>query len=411
MRVLMLASYFPKPANPMMGNWALSQAQAFLRNGIDVSVVSGTSWIPQILARTSPGAAAYANCPPSHRWGDLTAFYPRWLFYRLESLRPLLSSNPGAFLTPTWISVKSTLLKTIERVRPELIYAHHTQVNGYLAWRLHQLTGLPYVITDHDFGEIEACRQHRGRRRFFTPILEGASRVIAVASRMERLTKEIFPKSRTQTVHNGADPLAQDALSAQRPAFLANRRILFCACAFYERKGVPLLVRAFARIAAAFPDTILRIAGDGDTRPQIETAIRETGMSARVQLLGRLPHVDVLQEMIWADLFVLPGWDEPFATAFTEALSAGCPIIYASDGGITDVAVNGTHGLAVEPRSEDSLVQALNAVLSNEPQRRTMATAARELFQQRLLWDYNAIQMRSIFAAAAASPAPVPQLN
>jgi glycosyltransferase involved in cell wall biosynthesis len=400
----MLASYFPKPGNPLMGNWALSQAQAFHRNGIDVSVVSGTSWIPGILARASSGAAAYASCPSRYDWAGVTAFYPRWLFYPVGSLRPLLTANPAAILRPTWLSVKGNLLKAIERIRPEVIYAHHTQINGYLAWRIHQITGLPYVITDHDFGEIEACRHYPTRHRFFAPILEGASRMVAVASRMERLMRELFPKSRPLTVHNGADPPAQAAFTAPRPRDLDSRRILFCACAFYERKGVPLLVRAFARIAASFPDAILRIAGDGDTRPQIENAIRETGMSARVQLLGQLPHDEVLQEMIWADLFVLPGWDEPFATAFTEALSAGCPVIYASDGGISDVLISGTHGLAVDPKSEDSLVTALTALLSDEPRRQAMASAARDLFERRLLWDYNAIQMRSIFEASAASP-------
>ena len=398
----MLASYFPKPGNPLMGNWALSQAQAFLRNGIDVSVVSGTSWIPKSLARRGLGAASYAFCPASFQWGELSASYPRWLFYPVKPIRPLLTANPAAILIPTWLSVKASLLRAIERFRPEVIYAHHTQVNGYLAWRLHRITDLPYVITDHDFGEIEACREHPARRRFFAPIVEGAARMIAVASRMERLMKELFPQARTLTILNGADPAPPGAFTISKPPEIASRRVIFCACAFYERKGVPLLVRAFARIAADFPDAVLRIAGDGDTRPEVERAIRETGVSSRVQLLGRCAHEQVLQEMTWADLFVLPGWDEPFGVVFAEALSAGCPIVYASDGGISDIVADGTHGIAVEPRSEDSLVSALRTLLSDESRRRNMGDAARRLFQQYLLWDYNAIQMGSVFAAAAS---------
>jgi len=388
-----------------MGNWALSQAQAFLRNGIDVTVVSGTAWVPRVLGRMSAGAAAYASCPPEYQWGELKAYYPRWPFYPVNLLRPLLTANPAAILAPCWHSIKGQLLSLVDRLRPDVVYAHHTQVNGYLAWRINRVTGLPYVITDHDFGEIESCRHHPARYRFFRPIVEGASSVIAVASRMEQLMAGLFPRAHALTVHNGADPPHQDAFLRQRPAELASRRILFCACAFYERKGIPLLVRAFARTAAAFPDAILRIAGDGETRPQIEKAIQETGIGSRVQLLGRLRHEDVLQEMIWADVFVLPGWDEPFATAFTEALSACCPIVYASDGGITDVAVSGKHGLAVEPRSEDSLVSALSSLLGDDALRQTMAKASHELFRDRLLWDYNALRMRSIFAASANAQA------
>jgi glycosyltransferase involved in cell wall biosynthesis len=228
---------------------------------------------------------------------------------------------------------------------------------------------------------------------------------------MEHLMTELFPKSRTLTVHNGSDPPAQVSFMKPRPRELACQRILFCACAFYERKGIPLLVRAFARIAGAFPDAILRIAGDGETRPQVEKAIQDTGVSSRVHLLGRLPHDDVLQEMIWADAFVLPGWDEPFATVFTEALSAGCPIVYASDGGITDVAIDGIHGLAVQPRSEDSLAAALETLLGDETGRRAMGKAARELFQKHLLWDHNATLMGSVFAAAVNSPGSSPALE
>jgi glycosyltransferase involved in cell wall biosynthesis len=352
----------------------------------------------------SPGIAAYASCPFSHQWGELHAFYPRWLFYPVEQIRPLLAANPAAVLKPTWLSVKSNLLKLVDSIRPDVIYAHHTQINGYLAWRINRITGLPYVITDHDFGEIEACRQHPARYRFFAPIAERASRMIAVASRMERLTSELFPKSHTLTIHNGSDPPAPDAFTKPRPRELADRQIVFCACAFYERKGIPLLIRAFGRIAEAFPNSILRIAGDGDRRQEIEQAIDQAGVSSRVQLLGRLPHPEVLQEMIWADVFALPGWDEPFATAFTEALSAGCPIVYASDGGITDVVTSGVHGLAVEPRSEESLVSALSVLLADETRRKSMARAARELFLQRLLWDHNAIRMSSVFFDALGSP-------
>lgn len=386
-----------------MGNWALSQAQAFLRNGIEVSVISATSWVPGGLALLSPGAAVYASCPKSYQWGDLTASYPRWLFYPVKPLRPLLSANPGLLLRIAWLTVRRELLHAIERFRPDVIYAHHTQVNGYLAWEIHRRTGLPYVITDHDLGEIEACRQHPDRRRFFTPIVKSAFRMVAVASRMERLMNELFHGLNTVTVHNGSDPSSLSLLTRPRPPLLGSRLIVFCACAFYERKGVPLLVRAFARIAKSFPDAILRIGGDGDTRPQVEQAIRDIGVSDRVQLLGELRHDDVIQEMAWADLFVLPGWDEPFGVVFAEALSTGCPIVYASDGGISDVVVSGVHGLSVEPRSEDSLVSALTALLSDEPRRKAMGIAARELFEQRLLWDHNAIRMRTIFGEAIQS--------
>ena len=394
----MLASYFPKPENQVMGNWALSQAQAFQRNGMEVSVVSGTSWIPSALA-FSAGARAYANCPATYLWGTLPVAYPRWLLYPVTPLHSLLKNRPGIPLELAWLSVSRHLRRAVEEFRPDVLYAHHTQVNGYMAWRLNKITGIPYVITDHDFGEIDSCRDNEARRALFEPIVEGSSRMVAVANRMERLVAELFPKSRTSTVHNGSDPPDRSLASMPRPLEISGRLVVFSACAFYERKGIPLLVRAFARVAGRFPEAVLRIAGDGDLRQQVEDVIAETGISSQVQLLGQIPHAKVLQEMAWADVFALPGWNEPFATVFTEALSVGCPIIYASDGGITDVVVDGVHGLAVEPRSEESLASALEAMLTDAPRRRAMGLAARELFAKKLLWDCNAITMRALFEA------------
>ena len=94
MRVLMLASYFSKPDNPVMGNWALAQAQALRRAGIEVRVVSGTSWVPRWLGVT-PGAKAYAGCPTHYNWDGLDVFYPRWLFYSFRFLYASLARNPA----------------------------------------------------------------------------------------------------------------------------------------------------------------------------------------------------------------------------------------------------------------------------------------------------------------------------
>ena len=55
-----------------MGNWALAQAQALKRAGVEIEVVSFTAWVPRLLAHSS-GAQAYADCPEQHLWGELHA--------------------------------------------------------------------------------------------------------------------------------------------------------------------------------------------------------------------------------------------------------------------------------------------------------------------------------------------------
>lgn len=248
MRVLMLASYFPKPGNHVMGNWALAQAQAIQACGAEIEVVSGTSWVPPIAARTT-GAQAYALCPKKHNWNGLTVHYPHWLFYSFRQLYRSLAENPAPQIRLAWWSARSALLAHVDRFRPDILYCHHTQINGYIARQLQKLRGIPYIVTDHDFGELDSCLAFPRRRKFLTDTANHAAYLVSVASRMEGIVRQAFPAARTRTVHNGTITPPESVFSTPRPAQLRDALILFAACAFYERKGIPLLIRSFAELA------------------------------------------------------------------------------------------------------------------------------------------------------------------
>jgi glycosyltransferase involved in cell wall biosynthesis len=291
----------------------------------------------------------------------------------------------------------------VEEFQPQVVFAHHTAINGYFAARLNRETQIPFVVTDHDFGEIDECERWPGRRRFFDEVVSRSSLMVSVASRMERRMKHLFPKARTCTLPNGTEPIEAMADASVRPAETQGKTVLFACGTFYERKAFPLLVEAFARIASRFPDAILRIAGDGEERPQVEERIRRFQIQDRVQLLGFQPHDVVIREMCRCDAFVLIGWDEPFATVYLEALAAGKPVICCNDGGITDVLKNEVHGITVPPRDLQAASEAMARLLGDPDLRIGMGRAGAELFESALHWDHNAACMERIFRAALDS--------
>jgi glycosyltransferase involved in cell wall biosynthesis len=218
---------------------------------------------------------------------------------------------------------------------------------------------------------------------------------------METEVRRLFPSARTCTVVNGTDPIPSP-LQQPRPRDISDKTIVFSCGSFYERKGFPLLIEAYSRVAGKYPESQLRIAGDGAERADIESRISYHGLQNQVILLGKLTHEDVLREMIWSDAFALLGWDEPFATVFSEAASAGKPIVCCTDGGFCDVLQNEVHGLSVPPRDVDKAARALDLILGNEDRRLEMGRAARSLFEARLKWDHNAEEMIQIFQTAVA---------
>lgn len=397
-RVLLLASYFPKPGNPLMGAWALPQAQAFLRRGMQTRVVSCTSWVPRWVARLGL-AKAWADCPPSHHWGELQVDYPRWLLYQFGAMKRSAYQDPRRQQQIAWQSVRRRLLHIIRDFQPDVLFAQGTLPNGDLAERLQRETGLPFVVGDVDFDEIRDCERFPRRRACFERVARRAACMVAISSPMEADLRRLFPGVAARTVHWGVDPVPPGGCNP-RPAELAERRIVFSAGFFYERKGFPMLVRAFAQVAAHYPRAILRIAGDGDDRPAVEQAIRETGLQERVQLLGALPNAHIREEMSWCDVFALPSRDEPWGVVYTEAMSAGKPVVCCRDCGITDIVRDGTHGLIVTPRDAAATARALDRLLEDEPLRRRMGHAGRQVMEQ-LTWDANAAVMQDVFEQAA----------
>jgi glycosyltransferase involved in cell wall biosynthesis len=408
LRVLFLATYFPKPGNPMMGVWALKQAHALRDAGADVRVVSFTSYIPRILARAGARLAAWANCPPAHAFDGLPVAYPRWMLYQVGRLKARAYVNPGPQMALAWRTARRGARRVMNDFRPHVVFAHHSAVNGHIAWRLQREFGVPYVTTDWDFAEIADCGHLPKRRAFIGRVMRDAAAAVAVANRMEADMRRLFPEARRiVTIHNGVPPLPTRLWDQPRPAELDGKTVVFSAGLFYSRKGIPLLVEAFASVAKRHPEAVLRIAGDGADRPIVQEIIRRHGIAEQVTLLGMQPHERVAQEMVWADLFMLIGWDEPFATVYMEAMAAGNPIICANDGGVNDVLVDGVHGRSVPPRDVPAAAAALDAVLSDAAARRRMGEAAASLFRDKLTSQQTARALLRIFGDALREAAPV----
>jgi glycosyltransferase involved in cell wall biosynthesis len=402
LRVLFLASYFPKPDNPYMGTWALSQAQALARQEIDLSVVSFTSWVPRLLAHT-PGAKSYAYCPQTYTWADqVKVDYPRWLYYPVPPIKQWAYSHPQPFLKTAWRSAKRKLCRWIEQFQPDVIFCHHSLPNGWIVSQLPSHLRKPLITLDHDFGEISDCRQFHQRQAAMQTVANHAAVMLAVSNRMGQDLKTLFPNAHVLTHHNGVDLLPQALQQCPRPPELQHKKVILVCALFAERKGIPLLVTAFKQIADRHPQAILRIVGAGSEAEKITDTIRQFNLGDRVQMLGKKLHAEVLQEMVWADCFALVGWDEPFATVYLEAMAAGKPIVCCNDGGINDVVRHGVHGYTVPPRDVEATSDALHLMLSNDSKRLEMGQNAQRLIQNQLTWDVKATELLDLFEQAAS---------
>ena len=410
LRILFLASYFPKPDNPQMGVWAMTQAQALARQDVDLQVVSFTSWVPKAFAKTA-GAKAYANCPDFYTWpGDVKVHYPRWLYYPVPPVKQQAYRYPQPYLKLAIWSAKEQLYQQIETFQPDILFCHHALPNGWFISQASKAANLPLITSDYDFNEISDSRNYPHRKAALGTVVDRATTMLCASNRMEKEYQNLFPEiesTKFQTLHHAIDPLGFQGLKTKPPAGFNNRQVVLSCALFAERKGVPILIEAFSQVCAKHPNAILRIIGSGPEEQKVKDTIARLNLSDRVQLVGKKPHQEVLQEMLWSDCFALVGWDEPFATVYLEAMAAGKPIICCNDGGINDVVREGVQGYTVPPKSVAATADAIDRMLSNEAERTQMGQNAQRLIEQHLTWDVKAKELLQLMESAVSNHRPL----
>ena len=479
MKILFLATYFPRPLNPTIGTWALEQAKALKRASTEAQlrvagselrvtsgdqsaggapatsnpppatsfrVVSGNPWFPKLAGRLKSGVRVYSESPRSYSWDGVEVDYLPMCFYPFGKLDAIFNRVGEPMLLLGWWSIKGRLMKILEEFQPDVVYAHHTVPNGYFAFRIHKETGIPFIVTDHEMGEITACEIFPARRAVYDKVIGAAHRMVSVAGVMRKDMERVFPEARCEVIHNGVNlayapvesrverressaapastPATRNSLPANAPEALRlstldsgpSTPLVILTCGmFYERKNFPGLIQAFNLVAGKHPNVILRILGDGPDRIKVEEARDASPFKDRIEMPGKVGHADVLQQMHEADIFALIGWREPFATVFLEAMAMGLPVIACDDGGIAEVmhsadvndpvlaaglSTYDTHapsGLLVPPKDILAAARALEYLILNPKARKQIGEAARRKIEADLTWDAVAQKYLQIF--------------
>ena len=138
-------------------------------------------------------------------------------------------------------------------------------------------------------------------------------------------------------------------------------------------KGIDVLLRAFATIAAAAPHVRLDVAGDGSRGDALRAAY---GGLSQVRFHGHVAGEEKRRLIAAADALVMPSIvREVFGISIAEAYAFGKPVIAARIGGMPELVRPGETGLLVEPGDEAGLQEALCALAADPARVRAMAPA------------------------------------
>ena len=143
---------------------------------------------------------------------------------------------------------------------------------------------------------------------------------------------------------------------AEQPIFV------FCGRLDAE-KGVPLLLRAFARVRADLPGARLRIVGRGAPAGDAGGSDRCAPPEGGGHLPRGSPPREVERELEDAWAPVAPSlWAEPLGLVAIEAIVRGVPVVASASGGLGETVQHGVSGLLFPNGDEAALAERLDAV-------------------------------------------------
>jgi len=173
--------------------------------------------------------------------------------------------------------------------------------------------------------------------------------------------------------------LSSGWLNAHYPSTVRKRIILFFS-RLHPKKGIDLLLSAFAQVRARVPDVALVFGGTGerDFMEQLRRQAHDLGIEQDVVWAGFLEGDAKHAAMAEAEMFVLPSYSENFGVAVVEAMGAGLPVIVSDCVGIHREVSAARAGLVV-PCQEKPLADAILQMLENPGLRQEAARNARNL--------------------------------
>ena len=270
----------------------------------------------------------------------------------------------------------------------------HEPLAPVAPWCVTDQVRLPLVGTFHTYNENRVSNgiaNVLGARRMLNHL-----HVRIAVSEAAAWTARRFFGGHYRVIPNGVHVDSQQAaLAALRPQ--ADRlRIVFVGQAV-ERKGLPLLLRAFEALREHIPTELTVIGPSMNELSPLMLDMRD------VRVLGKVDDETKQRELERSDVLCAPSLGgESFGMVLTEAFAAGTPVVASYIAVVRD----GVDGVLVPRGDAQALAEALRD-LWEEPVRRAAMARAAALGAERFAWPSVAAQVLEAYEDAVATPEPV----
>jgi glycogen(starch) synthase len=390
-RVLMLSWEYPPVLVGGLGRHVHALAEALVRAGHEVTVVSrhpGTAGVAYDEVR---GGVRVVRVPEDP---SLLSFTDDLLAWTMALNHTLTRAGLAVCAGETF----------------DVVHAHDWLV-AHAATTLKHHLRVPLVATLH---ATEAGRHqgwlpgplNRGIHSIEWWLTYEARRVIACSAYMRWEVTRLFelPPEKVDVLPNGVDAarwqVAPDQVAAARRRWAGDGPLLAYGGRLVHEKGVQDLIAAVPRLRRRHPGLRLVVAGTGPAAEELREQARALRLGRSVAFAGFVPDADLAALVAAADCAVVPSRYEPFGLVALEATAAGTPVAVADVGGLAEIVADGRTGVRFAPGDPAALADAVDGVLADQVRARRMVRAGRAGLAAEHTWAGVAERTAATYALA-----------
>jgi glycosyltransferase involved in cell wall biosynthesis len=373
MRILTFSTLYPNAVRPNHGVFVERRLRSLLESrAVEARVVAPIPWFPFAHPRFGH-YAAFARAPQKETRYGIDVDHPRYLALPKVgmSVAPLLLAA-GA---------QSTVNRMIQSGYDlDIIDAHYFYPDGVAAAILGKKQGIPVVITARG-SDINLLPNYALPRKMILWAARRAAALVTVSSALKSALMQLgIDGGKITVLRNGVDTnlfVPADRASQRARLGLTGTALLMVGN-LVPLKGHDLVLRALAH----FPEVCLLIIGEGGEERKLKMLAAELHIQDRVRFMGAMPQQQLPAHYAAADALVLASSREGWPNVLLEAMACGTPVVAAEVGGIPEIVAVPEAGVLMTERSESGVVQALQRLFQNYPDRKLTRNYA-----ERFSWD------------------------
>lgn len=251
----------------------------------------------------------------------------------------------------------------------DCLHAHSLFSNGYIALKIKEKLGTPYVVAVRDTDLNTFFKYMVHLRRLGQRILRNADKIVFLSEPYrDYLIQNYIPKkmkkdilSKSEIIPNGIDAFWLKNRGAVKKIKDKKMLKLIHVGVISKRKNLNTTVRAVEILKNKGYNVIFTVVGKIVDKSIFEQ-IRDLPY---INYASPMPKEQLIEVYRSNDVLVMPSITETFGLVYAEAMSQGLPVIYTRGQGFDGHFNEGEVGYSVQYNSAEEIVERIKDILDN----------------------------------------------